>query len=193
MRYLCIVAISAMCAAAPSLSAQQRVSIDLRAAAAAPTQKLGATELGTGLGLGGTVAFRLQPHLHVYGGWDYMHFAADNVPALSAFDYEETGYTLGLRFEHPVLASPRFAFRVEGGATYKHIEIENDDGDLVADSDHGAGFEAGAGVVVPLAGAFKGVAMARYRSLSRDFTIGTVTTNGALRYIGLEVGVTRRF
>ena len=49
-----------------------------------------------------TLAVRALKHLHVYGGWDWMHFSSDNSFAGSNMDFEETGYTYGLRYQHPL-------------------------------------------------------------------------------------------
>ena len=170
----------------------QRLTADLRAVAATPG-KLAGTELDMGVGFGATVAWQLQPHLHLYGGWDWLHFGSDNSFAGSDQDFEETGYTFGLRFEHPLGDASRLHYRLEGGGTYKHVEIENDDGDIIADSEHGLGYEAGLGLLWSVGASWRVGPLVRFRSLSADFDIGTQRTSGTLRYVGLEVGVSRRF
>ena len=185
---------AALVGGAAALPAQQRVTVDLRAAAAAPTQKLATTELDVGIGFGGTVAFRLQQHLHLYAGWDWMHFQADDSFAGSDMDFEETGYTFGLRFEHPFRGeSGGLAYRLEGGGTFKHIEIEDDEGEAIADSEHGLGYEAGAALLLPLGSTWRFTPGLRYRSLDRDFRIGSAKTDASLRYVALELGESRRF
>jgi hypothetical protein len=183
---------SALFAATPELSAQ-RFSVDLRAAAATPTSKLAGTDLNNGFGFGATVAYRVQPHVHLYAGWDWMHFRANQSFAGSDMDFEETGYTFGLRFEHPFRAGASVAYRLEGGGTYKHNELENTAGDLVANSGHGFGYEAGAGLLVPISGQWSFVPTLRYRSLTRDYAVGGSTTEGELRYLALEAGISRSF
>ncbi|MHB1327230.1 MAG: outer membrane beta-barrel protein, partial [Gemmatimonadales bacterium] len=103
-------------------------------------------------------------------------------------DVEETGYVLGLRFEHPLAGAGSPALVLRGGATFVHIEMENTDGDLVADSGHGLGWEAGAGLSLPLGRRWRVVPLVRYRSLTRDIDVGSVTTPASLRYVGLDVG-----
>ena len=170
----------------------QGLTADLRAVAATPG-KLAGTELDMGVGFGVTVAWRVQPHLHVYGGWDWLHFGSDNSFAGSDQDFEETGYTFGLRFEHPLGDASRLLYRIEAGGTYKHVEIENVDGDIIADSKHGLGYEAGLGLLWPAGDTWRFGPTIRFRSLSPDFDINGLTTSGTLRYVGLEVGVSRRF
>jgi len=179
-------------AVAPHLSAQ-RFALDLRGAVAAPTAKLAGTELETGFGFGATLAYRIQPHLNVYGGWDWMHFNANQSFAGSDMDFEETGYTFGLRFEHPFRSGTGLAYRLEGGGTYKHNEMENTAGDLVANTGHGLGYEAGAGLVVPFNASWRFAPTLRYRALSRDYTVSGSTREGELKYLAFEFGVARHF
>jgi hypothetical protein len=136
--------------AAPSGLQAQRLAVDARTVVATSTQRLAGTDLSVGVGFGATLAYRLQPHLSAYGGWDWLHFQADQSFIGSDMDFEETGYTLGLRFEHPFRGDAGPSFRIEGGGTYKHVEVENPPGDIIADSGHELGFEAGGGVVIPI-------------------------------------------
>lgn len=184
---LCAVA---LLAALPGLAAQ-RVTLDVRGAAALPTTTLAEADLPTGAGFGGTAAVRLMSHLLLYGGWDWLRFGGVTSFAGADDDFEETGYTLGVRFEHPLVgeADGGIRYRVEAGATYKHIEIEDAAGDPVADTKHGLGYEAGFGIVLPLGRGPRLVGMGRYRALSRDFVIGNVTTPADLRYIAIELGL----
>jgi hypothetical protein len=167
----------------------QRVTLELRLAGAAPLEELAGADLETGLGFGGTVALRLQEHTHVYGGWDWLHFRADQSFAGTDRDFEETGYTAGLRFEHPLTGTSALLYRIEAGGSYKHVEIESEDGDLIADSGHGLGFEAGAGVVFPLGESWRLSPMLRFRTLAPEFDIGAATVTGDLRYVALELGL----
>jgi hypothetical protein len=191
-RIMMWVACGSLIAAASDLHAQN-VAVDLRTVAATSTQRLAGTDLGIGVGFGATAAYRLQPHLLAYGGWDWIHFQADQSFAGSDMDFEETGYTLGLRFEHPFGGDPGPMFRVEAGGTYKHVEVENVPGDIVADSGHELGFEAGGGVVVPLGPKWRVSPTVRFRSLAPAFDITGVTTKTELRYVGVELSVTRQF
>lgn len=176
--------------ATPVLEAQ-RLTLDLRPVIAAPNN-LANAELDMGVGFGATLAWRLQPHLHLYGGWDWLHFGSGNSFAGSDIDFEETGYTFGLRFEHPLGDASSLLYRLEAGGTYKHVELEDDDGDIIADSNHELGYEAGLGLLWPM-GAWRFGPTVRLRSLSPAFEINGLTTSGTLRYVGLEVGVSRRF
>lgn len=176
-----------------STAAQQRTTLDLRGTVVSPITDFADADLSMGLGFGGTVAVRLQPHLHLYGGWDWIRFHSDASFAGTDVDFEETGYTLGLRFQHPVPWNERISCRLEAGALYKHIEIEDADGDLIDDSGHGLGFEAGAGLSMVFGEKWNVVPMVRLRSHAPSFTIGSTTTDATMRYVGFELGFSRRF
>lgn len=173
--------------------AAQRVAVDLRAVAATPTESLAGADLSAAFGYGLTVGYHLQPHLLAYGGWDWVHFQAKESFAGTDMDFEETGYTAGLRFEHPIRRASLTMFRVEAGATFKHVEVEDVVGGVVDDSGHELGFEAGGGLMIPLGESWRIAPTLRFRSLSPSFDITGVTTKSDLRYAGVEVGVSRRF
>jgi hypothetical protein len=79
------------------------------------------------------------------------------------------------------------------GGTYNHIEIENAAGDIVTDSGHGFGWEAGTGVAFRLGACWHLTPGIRVRSLNRDFSLGGVQTAGTLRYVTAEAGFSRSF
>jgi hypothetical protein len=169
-----------------------RWTLELRAGGAVPTEKVGGGDLDTGFGFGPTLAYRIQPHLHLYGGWGWHRFGAEDAFAVPDVHVVQTGYVYGLRFVHPFSESSSLSYRLYAGGTYEHLEFELG-GDEAGDSDHGVGWEAGAGVVVPLGPAWDVNPTVGYRSLSRDVTSGITTTPVDLRYFAFGVGVTRRF
>jgi hypothetical protein len=175
------------------LQAQERWTVEFTGGAAAPTGDLGELGLNTGLAFGASLGARVMPHLSVYGGWDWVHFSSDELVG-GELDVEETGYALGLRFQHPLRGEEGFPqVRVQAAGTYKHIEVEDDEGDVVTDSDHGLGLEVGAGLVLPLGERWMLTPMLRYRSLSRDLDLGQGTAAVELQYLTFEVGASLRF
>lgn len=177
-----------------------RWSVEVNADAAIPTRSLAGADLRTGFGLGANLRFRLQPHLAAYGGWEYHHFRTDQlIPnRTETFDVEDTGYTFGLRFEHPLrgegipgASGPSWFVRAGGLAT--HIETENDAGSLVGDTGHGLGFEVGGGMALPLGSRLVVTPGVRYRSLSRDLTLVGTTRRATLAYVTAGVGATFSF
>ena len=135
-------------AAPGTIHAQSRWRFEIRGGPAFVTQDLGDAALGTGFGFEGTVGYRFQPHLWAYAGWDWHRFSDEASFAGSENDFEETGYALGLQFEHPIGQSEAVALQLRAGGTYNHVEIENTAGDLVTDSEHGLGWETGAALAV---------------------------------------------
>lgn len=175
------------------LQAQDRWTLEATGGAAVPTGDLGDAALNAGLTFGASVSARVMPHLAVYGGWDWVHFSTDEGNG-GELDVEETGYGLGLRFEHPLRGESGFPkVRLQAGGTYKHIEVEDADGDLVADSGHGLGFEGGAGLAVAFGEQWQLTPMLRYRSLSRDLDLGVGEQSLELQYVTFELGFSRAF
>jgi opacity protein-like surface antigen len=190
---VCSIAIFAALALPVTAAAQGTVMVEVRPTFAIPVGKLAGASLAMGPAFGLTGSTRLGENLHLYGGWDWAHFTAKNSFAGTNLDFDETGYVLGLRFERPCPRGHPVALRAEAGATYKHVEIENSAGDLISDSKHGIGYEAGLGVAMSLSDDWKLVPAARYRSLNADFTIGAAKTSGDLRYVTLEFTLSRSF
>lgn len=174
--------------ATTSAAAQERLAFEVRAGADIPTAEIDGEELGTGFGLDATLRYRFMPHLAVYGGWDWIRFSPDDAFG-GDLDIEETGYAFGLRFEHPFTTRSRLGAWVRAGGTYDHIEIENEDGDITADSGHGLGWEAAAGLSIPLTPGLSVTPGARYRALDRDVELDGTTTEFELRYIAVELGL----
>jgi hypothetical protein len=167
-----------------------RFSVELDADAAFATQDLGAADLGAGFGFEATVAYRFLPHLSAYAGWGWHHFTADGfLPGIDV-DAEETGYTFGLEFAHPLGRSP-LGYFVQAGGLYDHIELES--GDDAMDTGHGLGWQLGAGLVAPLGSKWRLTPGVHYRSLSRDLEIGDVSTDLDLTYLTVRVGLARTF
>ncbi len=167
-------------------SAQDRWSLEFRPGASFATTDFGSVNLETGFGFEGTVNYHFMPHLSAYLGWGWSHFASDPAPAGEKLDFEETGYTVGLRFVHPVGGSG-LSYKVGAGAIFNHVEIEDNAGERIADTGHGAGWQVEAGVAIPLSTWLVLTPDVRYRSLSREITIGTMTTPADLNYISVGV------
>lgn len=176
--------------AAQPAAAQAPLALDIRGGAAFPLEELEDVELDTGGGLGATLAWQLQPGFSLYGGWDWTRFTTGEPLGGIDLDVEMTGYNFGVRFErpaHPALGNLRY--RVGAGGLVSHIEVEDGDGALVEDSEHGLGFEVEAGLLIPLGMQWSLVPGARFRSLSRDLELVEVEIPVDLRYLQAEVGL----
>lgn len=167
--------------------AQDRWSFEVRPGVNFPTKKLGDANLNTGFGAEGTFAYRFMPHLSVYAGWSWNKFGSDQKIDGSALDFEETGYTYGLQYIHP-LGNSNISILARAGGLANHIEVE-DGGDVIADSGHGFGWQVEGGIVIPLAEKWRLMPSVRYRSLSRDITIETTSTSVDLNYLSVGLGI----
>lgn len=143
--------VAALFLSAPGMAhSQDRVRLEIVPGAVFSTETFADSDLGNGLGIGAHVSVRVLPHLAAYVGWNVHGFRAETSFAGPDVDVEETGYAFGVRFEHPMGGTTSPALMLNAGGTYDHIELENASGDLVADSGHGMGWEAGTGVVFSL-------------------------------------------
>jgi hypothetical protein len=178
--------------AAPRLAlAQSPVSLEVTGSGVVPTQTLGGAGLGTGFGFGANVRVRFMPHLAAYAGWELHHNSSDELITGRSTGVEDTGYTLGLRFEHPLTAGT--AYWVRAGGLYSHIELENTEGDVISDSGHGMGWEAGAGIAIPVGARVALTPGVRYRSLTRDLRVGGVPNSVTLSYVSFWAGLAFTF
>ncbi len=172
--------------------AQDKWSLELRPGVNYATQDIADANLELGFGTELTIAYRFMPHLAAYAGWSYNNFAVDQSFAGTDASFEETGYTLGLQFIHPIGES-NVKYLVRAGGTYNHIEIENNSGDIIIDSGHGMGWQAEAGLVIPLSEKFSLLPSLRYRSLNRPIKINNLNTTVDLNYLSVGVGLSWSF
>jgi len=173
-------------------AAQDKWCLEFRPGVDYATQNIDNADLGLGFGAELTIAYRIMPHLAAYAGWSYNNFAVDQSFAGADASFEETGYTFGFQFIHPI-EETRISYIVRVGGTYNHIEIENNDGNIIIDSGHGLGWQAEAGLVIPLVERFSLLPSVRYRSLNPDIEIENVNTSVNLNYLSVGVGLSWSF
>jgi hypothetical protein len=181
-----------ICFSTRPLWSQDRFAVELRVGASFPTQELGDASLSTGFGFEGILSYRFLQHLGAYGGWGWNHFAADESFAGTDMDFEETGYLLGLVFNHPI-GEKNLGFFIHAGGIYNHIEVENDSGDIIADSGHGMGWQAGCGLDISLGSNWQLRPGVKFQALSRELQIGELTTPVNLTYFFAGVGIAKIF
>ncbi len=185
------IAVAAALAVAVPASAQSAFSIEVEGYGAVPTGKWGGAELGNGFGFGGNIGYRFLPQLGVYAGWDWNHFRSDDLMAGQKTDVEETGYAFGLRFEQQL--SLRVGGWLRAGGLYKHIELEDPNGNTIADSDHGFGWEIAGGVAIPVSSRLHLTPGVRFRNLSREIEFEAVSQSRTLSYVSFGTGLTFAF
>jgi len=175
--------------------AQEKWSLELRPSTNFSTQDLADAQLKTGFGLEFTVSYNFMEHLGAYVGWGYNVFNSDNdsFTGTGDTDFDETGYSFGLQFIHPIGSSGKLSYLIRAGGVYNHIEVENDAvGDIIADSEHGLGWEVATGLQISLGDNWKLRPQVGYHALSRDIEIGSVTTVD-LNYVAVGVGIAKLF
>ena len=193
MKKLLLTAVTIVIISATTQSiAQDKWSLELRPGANYATKDISDADLGLGFGAELTVAYRFMPHLAAYAGWSYNNFAVDQSFAGSDASFEETGYTFGFQFIHP-MGKSSLSYLVKAGGTYNHIEIENNEGDITIDSGHGLGWQAEAGLVIALSENFSLLPSVRYHSLDREIDINNTSTNVDLNYVSFGIGLAWSF
>lgn len=177
------------------LSAQDKWSVELRPGVNFATKDLGDADLKTGLGAEFAVGYRFMEHLGVYVGWGWNQFKSDNTSFAGTgdTDFEETGYTFGFQFIHPIGTSSNLSYLARLGGIYNHIEVENEAGNITADSGHGLGWEIGAGLQIELGSNWNLRPQLGYRALSRNLEIGNISRDVDLNYVSFGVGVAKIF
>ncbi len=172
--------------------AQKKWSFELKPGVSFPTKDLHDAKLKTGFGFEGVLAYRFMPHLAAYAGWSWNKFNADKSFAGNDVDFEETGYSFGLQFIHP-FSNSNISYLIKAGGIYNHIETENSAGNIINDTGHGLGWQAGAGVSIPLGNRWNLIPEIRYRSLSRDIKIGNEKIPVNLNYVSAGLGISYSF
>lgn len=146
-----------------------------------------------GFGFDGTIHYRFLNHTGVYAGWGENWFTTETSSSDSNRDYEETGYVLGLQFRHP-LKGDRSSYFLRAGVLYNHIEVENDNGDILEDTGHGPGFQLAAGFGFDLGSSWSLTPVLKYNHLTRPLDSAEsspVDTN--FNYITLRIGIQKLF
>ncbi len=175
--------------------AQDKWTVEFRPNLNFVTKDLGSADLNTGFGTEVAVGYRFMEHLGAYAGWGWNKFKSDNASFISTgdADFEVTGYTFGLQFIHPIGTSEKWSYLIRVGGIYNHIEVEDDAGDVVADSGHGLGWELGAGMQLDLGSNWNLRPQIGYRWLSRELDLSNTSTNVDLNYISFGLGIAKSF
>lgn len=172
--------------------AQKNWSLSLRSGANFTTTKFGDSNLKTGYGFEGTIAYEFLPNLAIYTGWGWNKFNTNRLFTLSNIDIVETGYKAGLQITAPIGTS-NLKYLLAGGGVYNHLEVENSEGKMTDDSGYGYGWEAEGGIVIPLGNSFSLTPTIRYHALTRDLKNGNLPTEVNLSYISMGLGLSYLF
>jgi hypothetical protein len=178
--------------AAQSQNINNRFGFEFNVSTPHATTSIGDTDLGTGLGFEGVFHYRVLKHTGIYLGWGWKHFPSESSFAGQEVDFEETGYIYGVQFKHP-LGNSRLSYILRAGGTWNHLELENSSGDITYDTGHGAGWQASAGLEIPLWRKWNLTPTFKYSSLNRSFESETGDFSSNLNYLALQVGFFKNF
>lgn len=173
-------------------NADNKFSFEFNIGPSLAISDIGGTDLKPGAGFEALFSYRFMPHVSAYAGWGWNRFASDEAFSGANADFEETGYIFGLQFSHPVNDS-RLSLLLRLGGLYNHIEIENNSGDITYDTGHGLGLQAAAGVEYRFGESWSLSPIVKFHTLSRDLDVDGANTDLDLRYLGLRVGIIKRF
>lgn len=171
---------------------EKRFGFELSTGPSFATQKIVDADVKTGLGFEGNFQYRFMDHVSVYAGWGWNHFYAEQSFAGEKRDFEETGYVMGLEFKH-LIGQSAISFYGRGAALYNHIEIENEEGDVLHDTGHGWGWQAAAGVDIPLGKNWSLTPGVKFNSLNRDLKISDLNYELKQNYLSARIGFIKRF
>jgi len=168
---------------------QDKWSVEFRPGINFPTSEFNNTTLQTGFGFEVILGYRFIEHLGAYAGWGYNTFSIED----SDSDLDETGYTFGLQFIHPLGSTEALSYLLRVGAIYKHLELEDTDGDLIGDTDHGIGWEVGAGLSYRFGANWSLRPQVGYRVLSRELKVDATTFEVDVNYLSFSLGIAKLF
>ena len=184
-----IIVIVSLALCSNSSFSQNKWSAEFRPNINFPTEDFVDATIKTGFGFEVALGYRFMEHLGVYAGWGHNSFDIDD----SDRDFDITGYTFGLQFIHPIGTSESLSYLFRAGAIYNHIEVEDNDGNLIDDTGHGLGWEVGVGLNYHLGFNWNLRPQIGYRAFSRDLNVEGTKVNIDLNYISFGVGVAKIF
>jgi len=171
---------------------EKRFGVELNSDVSIVSSDLAGASLNTGLGFEAILQYRFMPFTSVYGGWGYTHFNADQSFAGSDIDFEQTGYILGLQLKHPIGNSP-VSYFVRAGGLYSHIEIENNNGDIIGDTGHGIGYQVAGGIEVSMGKNWSLAPGLKYSSLEGETDFEGTSYQLDHRVVSARIGIVKRF
>jgi opacity protein-like surface antigen len=178
-----------------TISAQEkekRFGVELGSGISIALNELNGAKLKPGFGNEGILHYRFMPHIGVYAGWGWNSFESNESDFGNNVNFEETGYVLGLQFKHPIKNAP-MSYYLRGGALYNHIEIENEDGDILEDSGHELGWQLAAGIDINLGKNWSLTPGVKFNSLKCDVENNGVEVPLDLNYLQFRVGILKTF
>jgi opacity protein-like surface antigen len=171
---------------------EKRFAFEISGGPSLATSELKSGKLEKGFGFEGILRYRLLSSTSIYAGWGWNRFTSDLSFAGNNTDFEETGYVFGLQYEHPINRS-RSTYYLRAGGLYNHIEVENEEGEIIQDSKHGLGFQLGAGINIALGNSWSLSPNIKFNALTRDLKVEDEPVSMRFNYISVRLGVVKKF
>lgn len=172
--------------------AQEKWSVEFRPGLSFPTSDVGDIDSKIGFGFELTGAYSIMPHLAAYAGWGWNEFKGDHNFSGENVTFKEMGYTFGFQTIRQIGTSS-FSYLARVGAVYNKIKLEDNVGNISADTGYGFGWQVALGIDYEVAHNLSLRPMFRYRSLSRDLDIANDSTELKLNYISFGIGLAWEF
>jgi opacity protein-like surface antigen len=171
-----------------TMNAQGMWSGEFRPGFNIPVSDLGEEDLALGFGFEAKIAYKLMPHLKVYGGWGWNAFETDTQDVNNMVDLDETSFTFGFDLRLPV-TDPPVTYFVYAGGVLGQIKLEDIKNTFNERSDYGLGWQLGGGVEFALNDHWSLKPDVRYRSLSREIQVDEVMLEVDLQYFAVGLGI----
>ncbi len=171
---------------------EKRFGFELSSGASFATSELNEAKLNPGFGFEGTFHYRFMPHFGTYIGWGWNKLSSENSFAGSNLSFEETGYIFGFQFNHPIGSTP-LSYYLRGAGLYNHIELENNDGEIIHDTKHGYGYQVAGGIDVKLGSKWSITPGVKFNSLKRESEYSGKSTDFNLNYLSISIGILKKF
>jgi hypothetical protein len=167
-------------------------SLEFNGGGSIATNTLSGSRLNPGFGFEASFLWNFMPHTGVYAGWGWNRFGSEQSFIGNGACFEETGYVLGLQFKHPI-KSENILWFLRAGMLYNHIEVENAEGVIVADTGHGSGFQIAGGVDFHVGNGWSIAPGIKFNSLNRVLDYEQDNQQLKYRYVSLRVGFVKSF
>lgn len=143
-----------------------------------------------GVGFEGILHYQIDSDFGVFVGWGWNRFNIEKTFAGTNNPYEETGYIIGAQYKL-TLKNSNYKLFFRAAALYNHIEIENSDGQIAYNTGHGLGFQAAAGIEIPVGYGWSINPGVKFNLLNRNLDLAGISKEISYNYISLRVGISK--
>ncbi|MEQ9399885.1 MAG: outer membrane beta-barrel protein [Longimicrobiales bacterium] len=175
--------VAAFAIAAPA--AQAQISLEARGSIQNPTGDFG-DDATSEAGFAGAVFFNVSPRLSLYGGYGVETFGCEGCNDDDG--YQSKGFEGGAKFILTPTPTGVLPW-VRAGATFHDLEVES--GAFRATSDRKVGFQASAGVDIPLGQVLSFSPALRYQAYTAEFDVisDNIVAERDVAFLALDFGV----